>query len=131
MALGKEAGLLARSGATAAVRTGKIHVVGASHTSLVVNQSLRGNEMYERRLLVETLPHLNEVETEIEELPLRVVPDWDDQVKRATEAARLIDRHLDYEARGRLLLDLDDFRPQHLCPEQRVQMISDLYAASR
>jgi hypothetical protein len=85
--------------------------------------------MVDRELLVETLPRTDEVETE--ELPLRVVPDWDDQVKRATEACRLIDRHLDYEARGRLLLDLDDFRPQHLCPEQRVQMLSDVYALTR
>lgn len=85
--------------------------------------------MVDRELLVETLPRVTE--TEIEELPLRVVPDWDDQVKRANEVCRLIDRHLDYEARGRLLLDLDDFRPQHLCPEQRVQMLSDVYAATR
>lgn len=85
--------------------------------------------MVDRDLLVGSLPDLAEVETE--ELPLRVVPDWDDQVKRANDACRLIDRHLDYEARHRLLVDLDDFRPQHLCPEQRVQMISDMYACSR
>jgi hypothetical protein len=69
--------------------------------------------------------------TEVEELPLRVVPDWDEQVKRANDACTLIDRHLDYEARGRLLTHLNDFRPQHLCPEQRVQMMSDLYPATR
>jgi hypothetical protein len=66
---------------------------------------------------------------ETEELPMRVVPDWDDRVKRANDICRLVDRHLDYEARGRLLLELDDFRPQHLCPEQRVQMVSDVYGA--
>jgi hypothetical protein len=88
--------------------------------------------MVDREMLIERLPRLDEVETiETEELPLRVVPDWDEQLKRATDVCRLIDRHLDYEARGRLLLDLDDFRPQHLCPEQRVQMVSDLYAATR
>lgn len=65
------------------------------------------------------------------ELPLPLVPNWDDQVRRANEVCRLIDRHLDYEARGRLLMDLDDFRPQHLCPEQRIQMASDLYAVTR
>lgn len=70
-------------------------------------------------------------EIEIEELPLRVVPDWDDQVKKADAMTRLIDRHLDYEARGRILRNLRDFRPQHLCPEQRVQMVSDLYMATR
>lgn len=84
-----------------------------------------GEIMVDRELLMNSLPPL--VDIEVEDLPLRVVPDWDDQVKRATELCRLIDRHLDYEARGRLLLDLDDFRPQHLCPEQRVQMTSDAY----
>lgn len=67
---------------------------------------------------------------EVEELPLRVVPDWDEQAKRAKDLCALIDRHLDYEARGRLLSNLRDFRPQHLCPEQRVQMISDTYGAT-
>lgn len=85
--------------------------------------------MVDRDLLVDTLPRVDE--GAIEELPLRVVPDWDDQAKKANDMAKLIDRHLDYEARGRLLLDLDDFRPQHLCPEQRVQMVSDLFAATR
>ncbi len=85
--------------------------------------------MVDRDLLVDTLPRVDE--GVIEELPLRVVPDWDDQAKKANDMAKLIDRHLDYEARGRLLLDLDDFRPQHLCPEQRVQMVSDLFAATR
>lgn len=67
----------------------------------------------------------------IEEIPLRVAPDWEDQVRRGAHVARIIDRHLDYEARGRLLLSLDDFRPQHLCPEQRVQMLTDSYACMR
>lgn len=83
----------------------------------------------DRRLLEQTLPVATDTVTE--ELPLRVVPDWDEQLHRANEVCRLIDRHLDYEARGRLLLELEDFRPQHLCPEQRVQMSSDLYAATR
>jgi hypothetical protein len=83
--------------------------------------------MWDREVMVETLPRIDEDV----ELPLRVAPDWDEQVKRATETCRLIDRHLDYEARGRLLLDLEDFRPQHLCPEQRVQMVSDAYAVTR
>jgi hypothetical protein len=83
--------------------------------------------MVDRELRGSRLPAVEE----IEELPLPVVPDWEEQVKRASEACRLIDRHLDYEAKNRLLVDLDDFRPQHLCPEQRVQMVSDLYAATR
>jgi len=65
-----------------------------------------------------------------EELPLKVVPDWDAQVTAAAGACRLIDRHLDYEAKSRLLVNQRDFRPQHLCPEQRVQMVSDLYGAT-
>ncbi|MFN3651270.1 MAG: hypothetical protein ACK47B_16970 [Armatimonadota bacterium] len=69
-----------------------------------------------------------EIETPV--LPLREVPDWDEQLGRALEACRLIDQHLDYEARGRLLTQLLDFRPQHLCPEQRVQMVSDLYGVA-
>jgi hypothetical protein len=83
--------------------------------------------MRDRELLLEALPRIDEDV----ELPLRVAPDWDEQARRATEVCRLIDRHLDYEARGRLLLDLEDFRPQHLCPEQRVQMVSDVYATGR
>jgi hypothetical protein len=64
------------------------------------------------------------------DLPLEVVPDWDQQVNRAGRMCRLIDQHLNIEARGRFLRDLLDFRPQHLCPEQRVQMVSDVYAAT-
>jgi hypothetical protein len=66
-----------------------------------------------------------------EELPLKVVPDWDAQLARAEVVCRLIDRHLDYEARGRVLQDRRDFRPQHLCPEQRVQMTTDAYSIAR
>ena len=64
------------------------------------------------------------------ELPLQVVPDWDAQVRRATMLCRLMDRHLEYEARCRGLADRRAFQPEHLCPEQRVQVITDLYAAA-
>ena len=70
-------------------------------------------------------------EEQTEELPLRVVPDWEQQLAHAESLCRLIDRHLDFEARGRILRQAHDFRPQHLCPEQRVQMVSDTYAATR
>ena len=70
-------------------------------------------------------------EGEVEDLPLKVAPDWDQQVSRAGVLCRLVDRHLNHEARGRILRDKRDFRPQHLCPEQRVQMVTDLYASSR
>jgi hypothetical protein len=66
-----------------------------------------------------------------EEFPLSVVPDWEEQLTRAEQLCRIVDRHLDFEARFRLLQDLEDFRPQHLCPEQRVQLISDMYGATR
>ncbi|MFN3651143.1 MAG: hypothetical protein ACK47B_16330 [Armatimonadota bacterium] len=84
--------------------------------------------MYTDHLERKTLHHPT---VETEELPLHVVPDWDEQVAKADRLCRLVDRHLDYEARGRLLLNLEDFRPQHLCPEQRVQMTSDLYGGTR
>lgn len=61
---------------------------------------------------------------------LRVAPDWPQQLARAEEMCRLVDRHLDFEARDRHLVDLDQFLPEHLCPEQRVQLTSDLYVAS-
>lgn len=72
---------------------------------------------------------LKEGEEVVEALPLPTVPDWDTQVREGQKLARIIDGHLDYEARGRMLLDLDDFRPEHLCPEQREQMALDLLAA--
>jgi hypothetical protein len=65
-----------------------------------------------------------------EELPLRVVPDeeWERELQEAKEVGRIVDRHLDYEARGRLLMELEDFQSEHLCPEQRVQMATDICA---
>ena len=51
-------------------------------------------------------------------------------LERANELAAIIDRHLNYEARGRLVLDLDDFQADHLCPEQRVQMATDALSAA-
>lgn len=62
------------------------------------------------------------------ELPLPVVPDWDAQVQRASRLARLIDRHLDYEAYGRCLLEAEELTPIALCPEQRVSLLTDVRA---
>ena len=67
-----------------------------------------------------------EAACEMQPLPMTVVPDWDEQVQHAEEVCRLIDLHLDYESRGRMLRRPGDFRPEHLCPEQRVQVITDL-----
>lgn len=64
------------------------------------------------------------------ELPLEVVPDWDKQVRHATEACRLIDRHLDHEAGSRGLSNRRRFCPNDLCPARRVQMITDVYAVA-
>lgn len=65
------------------------------------------------------------------EFPLPVVPDWDGQVRRAMQMARLIDRHLDYEERGRRLLPNERLTPIGLCPEQRVHMNTDVLAVVR
>jgi hypothetical protein len=64
------------------------------------------------------------------EYPLPVVPEWDELVKQSTQMARLIDRHLDYEERGRRLLPNERLTPIGLCPEQRVNMVTDILAVS-
>jgi hypothetical protein len=53
------------------------------------------------------------------ELPLRVVPDWEAQLRRAEAVCRLIDRHLETEAQDQ------SYGLEHLGPEQRVQLITD------
>ena len=69
--------------------------------------------------------------TEIEEpLPLIVVPDWDDQLRKASHLAKLIDRHLDYEEHGRRMLPNERLTPIGLCPEQRVNMLTDVLATT-
>jgi hypothetical protein len=65
------------------------------------------------------------------ELPLPVVPDWDEQVRHATQMTRLIDRHLDYEAYSRSLVEAEQLTPRRLCPEQRVNLITDMVAITR
>jgi len=62
------------------------------------------------------------------ELPLSVVPDWDARVTRANRLMRLIDRHLDYEAYGRCLLESEELTPMALCSEQRVSLLTDVRA---
>jgi len=69
--------------------------------------------------------------TEIEEpLPLIVVPDWDEQLRKAHHLTRLIDRHLDYEEHGRRMLPNERLTPIGLCPEQRVNMLTDVLATA-
>jgi len=70
--------------------------------------------------------------TEVDEpLPLTVVPDWDEQVRRGSQLARLIDRHLDFEERGRRMLPNERLTPIGMCPEQRVNMLTDAMATVR
>lgn len=59
-----------------------------------------------------------------DELPLPVVPDWDDLVSKADEVTKVIDRHLDYES----IYQGHDLNPAGLCPQQRVNLVSDLTA---
>jgi len=69
--------------------------------------------------------------TEIEEpLPLIVVPDWDEQLRKASHLTKLIDRHLDYEEHGRRMLPNERLTPIGLCPEQRVNMLTDMLATT-
>jgi hypothetical protein len=80
---------------------------------------------------------MREIETERPEiaepmeLPLPVAPDWDEMVRKATLATKLIDRHLDYEERGRRMQASERLMPIGLCPEQRVNMVTDVLAVSR
>jgi hypothetical protein len=65
------------------------------------------------------------------EFPLRVAPDWDERVQRANRMAKLIDRHLEYEAYSRTLLEAEQLTPIGLCPEQRVSLLTDVRAITR
>jgi len=59
-----------------------------------------------------------------DELPLPVVPDWDNLVSKSNEMAKVVDRHLDYES----IYQGHDLNPAGLCPQQRVSLVSDLAA---
>ena len=83
----------------------------------------------EQRLLPpETAPP---VVTEPAEFPLRVAPDWDEQLQHGERMAKLIDRHLEYEAYSRNLFEAEQLTPMGLCPEQRVSLLTDMCAVSR
>ena len=56
------------------------------------------------------------------ELPLPVAPDWDRQVQESAHMVKLIDRHLDYEERGRRMMPNERLMPIGLCPEQRLKI---------
>lgn len=84
----------------------------------------------------EQIQLIEEVKTETRpavepaEYPLPIVPGWDDLVKQGAQVAKLIDRHLDYEERGRRLLPNERLTPIGLCPEQRVNMTTDILAVT-
>ncbi len=63
---------------------------------------------------------------DIDELPLPVVADWDALVARADAMMKVIDRHLDYES----IYQGHDLNPAGLCPQQRVNLISDITAVT-
>jgi hypothetical protein len=73
-------------------------------------------------------PLTAEPESEVQEIPLRVVPDWEAQVRQATCMARLIDRHLEFEAYSRTVAEAEQLTPRRLCPEQRVDLATDISA---
>jgi len=52
-------------------------------------------------------------------------------VRRGSQLARLIDRHLDFEERGRRMLPNERLTPIGMCPEQRVNMLTDAMATVR
>ncbi|MCL5103322.1 MAG: hypothetical protein M1133_04305 [Armatimonadetes bacterium] len=59
---------------------------------------------------------------EITEFPLPVAEDWDLVVRKSDKMADVIDRHLDFESK----LQGRELRPNTLCPEQKVSLVSDL-----
>mgnify|MGYP001370666084 CR=1 FL=1 len=66
------------------------------------------------------------------EAPETTIPELDPLVetKKANEMAKLIDVHLDYERQSRIPLSMDELTPRRLCPEQRVDLVTDLYAVT-
>ncbi|MCE5322676.1 hypothetical protein LLG46_05085 [bacterium] len=53
-----------------------------------------------------------------------VAEDWESLVHRADKMTDVIDRHLDFESK----LQGRELRPNTLCPEQKVSLVSDLTA---
>ncbi len=79
-----------------------------------------------------TLDRIEDIEDMVA-APEITVPAADPEVQRkqADEMARIIDLHLDYERQSRIPLSMDELTPRRLCPEQRTDLLTDLYAASR
>ncbi len=60
-------------------------------------------------------------------LEMPVVPEWDQMVQSADEMASLVDQHLEYES----ALQGRDMTVDTLCPEQKMNLVSDLAYLAR
>ena len=80
--------------------------------------------MQDIRYLVDQQTKPTAEKRDLDEMPLPVVPNWDELVSRANRMVEVIDRHLDFESK----LQGRELRPVTLCPEQRVSLVSDLSA---
>ncbi|MEN6372001.1 MAG: hypothetical protein ABFD64_08300 [Armatimonadota bacterium] len=65
--------------------------------------------------------------TDLDEFPMPVAEDWDELVERASLAAEVIDKHLDFEEGFQGI----EMRPMRLCPEQRVSLVTDLSSVTK
>jgi hypothetical protein len=80
--------------------------------------------MQDTRYLLDGEKNIGVDRPDVNELPLKVAPDWDDLVLRANKMTEVIDRHLEFESK----LQGRELRPVTLCPEQRVNLATDLSA---
>ncbi|HOM73107.1 MAG TPA: hypothetical protein PLU88_13905 [Armatimonadota bacterium] len=65
--------------------------------------------------------------TDVDEFPMPVAEDWDEQVEKANKVAEVIDKHLDFEEGFQGI----EMRPLRLCPEQRVSLVTDLSVVTK
>ncbi|NLC59466.1 MAG: hypothetical protein GX774_21725 [Armatimonadetes bacterium] len=78
-------------------------------------------------------PNLDLETTDTVAVPEAPAPVSDPEADRqaAQEMVKLIDLHLDYERQSRMPLSVDELTPRRLCPEQRTDLVTDLYAVTR
>ena len=77
-----------------------------------------------------SIQHLPELHT-VPEYPLPIVPHWEVLLERAGEVCRIIDAHLNYPLEERSRRHPEDFQTADLTPQERVQLLTDLYAVTR
>ncbi len=77
------------------------------------------------------MPHMRDdavpAEREVTEFPIPVANDYDQLVRQADLIAKVIDRHLDFEESAQGM----SMTPKKLCPDQRIDLISDLAAIAK